>query len=180
MTTAAAPGDSVYDVIVVGVGAMGAATCYHLARRGLRALGLEQFGIPHALGSSHGYSRAIRLAYYEHHDYVPLLRRAWDGWRALEAAAGQTLLHASGGLYLGAPGSELVAGSLQAAREHGLAHEALTRADIAARFPQFGGVPTTLSGFGSRRPACCCPNAPSPPSRNRRCARAPTCAVTSP
>ena len=62
-----------FDVIVVGVGAMGSAACYHLARRGLRVLGIEQFGIPHALGSSHGYSRIIRLAYSEHPDYVPLL-----------------------------------------------------------------------------------------------------------
>ena len=132
---------SSYDVIVVGVGAMGAAACYHLARRGVRVLGLEQFGIPHALGSSHGYSRAIRLAYYEHPDYVPLLRRAYALWHELEAASGQKLLHVTGGLYLGAPGSELVEGSLRSAREHGLPHEALTRAQVSERFPQFHGVP---------------------------------------
>ena len=130
-----------YDVIVAGVGAMGASACWHLARRGLRVLGLEQFGIPHARGSSHGYSRAIRLSYYEHPDYVPLLKRAWDLWRDLEAESGQTLLHATGGLYLGPPGSELIEGSLRAAREHGLAHETLTRAQITERFPQFGGAP---------------------------------------
>ena len=64
-----------YDVIVVGVGAMGSSACYHLARRGVRVLGLEQFDIPHNRGSSHGASRMIRMAYYEHPDYVPLLRR---------------------------------------------------------------------------------------------------------
>ena len=63
-----------HDVIVIGLGAMGSATAYQLASRGVRVLGLEQFDVPHALGSSHGSSRMIRLAYYEHADYVPLLR----------------------------------------------------------------------------------------------------------
>src|SRR5579862_5906665 len=67
------PMDRPFDVIVVGVGAMGSSACWHLARRGARVLGLEQFDIPHTLGSSHGYSRMIRSAYYEHPDYVPLL-----------------------------------------------------------------------------------------------------------
>src|SRR5215211_5081779 len=72
-----------FDVIVVGVGSMGSAACYHLARRGVRVLGLEQFDIPHALGSGHGYSRMIRLAYFEHPDYVPLLRRSYALWDEL-------------------------------------------------------------------------------------------------
>ncbi|MBV9848182.1 MAG: N-methyl-L-tryptophan oxidase [Armatimonadetes bacterium] len=126
-----------YDVIVVGVGAMGAAACRHLARRGVRVLGLEQFGIPHALGSSHGSSRLFRMAYFEHPDYVPLLQRAYALWRELEAESGQTLLPLTGGLYIGPPGSELVSGSLASARRHALPHEALDRAQLAARFPQF-------------------------------------------
>ncbi len=65
-----------YDVIVIGLGAMGSATCYQLAKRSTRVLGLEQFAIPHAQGSSHGYSRVIRKAYFEHPDYVELLIRA--------------------------------------------------------------------------------------------------------
>src|SRR4051794_35240569 len=112
-----------YDVIVVGVGAMGSATCYQLASRGVRVLGLEQFDIPHDRGSSHGYSRLIRLAYYEHPDYVPLLRRAYELWRQLEADAGETLLHQTGVLYLGRPDGEVMAGSLRAARTYGLAME---------------------------------------------------------
>ena len=92
-----------YDVIVVGVGAMGASTCYELARRGRRVLGLEQFDIPHGLGSSTGFSRMIRLAYYEHPDYVPLLRRAYELWHELEARSNQKLRHLTGGLYMGAP-----------------------------------------------------------------------------
>ena len=126
-----------YDVLVVGVGAMGAAACGQLAKRGVRVLGLEQFGIPNALGSSHGSSRLFRMAYFEHPDYVPLLQRAYSLWRELEAESGQTLLSLTGGLYLGAPTSDLVSGSLAAARTHGLPHEALNRAQIAERFPQF-------------------------------------------
>src|SRR4051812_50193856 len=77
-----------YDVIVAGVGGMGSAACWQLARRGKRVLGLERFDIPHAMGSSHGINRIIRLAYMEHPSYVPLLRRAYEVWRELEAAAG--------------------------------------------------------------------------------------------
>jgi sarcosine oxidase len=125
-----------YDVIVVGVGAMGAAACYHLARAGVRVLGLEQFEIPHAKGSSHGYSRMIRLAYYEHPDYVPLLRRAYQLWAELEQNSGQKLLHLTGGIYMGRPDGGVVSGALSAARRHGLAHELLDRAKLAERFGQ--------------------------------------------
>ncbi|MBC8102032.1 MAG: N-methyl-L-tryptophan oxidase [Cytophagales bacterium] len=126
-----------YEVIVLGVGAMGTAACWHLARRGVRVLGLEQQGIPNALGSSHGYSRAIRLAYFEHPDYVPLLKRAWALWRELEEVSGQTLLYPTGCLYLGPPDSALIQGSRNAAQLHGLPHESLDRQAIADRFGQF-------------------------------------------
>src|SRR5437763_4279086 len=108
-----------YDVIVVGVGAMGSSTCCHLARRGARVLGLEQFDIPHARGSSHGQSRMIRMAYYEHPDYVPLLRRAYELWDELEAVSGQKVLYVTGGLYMGPPGGHVVRGAVQAAQSHG-------------------------------------------------------------
>src|SRR5881394_3027079 len=107
-----------FDVIIVGVGAMGSAACWNLARRGVRVLGLEQFDIPHTRGSSHGFSRMIRMAYYEHPDYVPLLRRAYELWSELERAFGGTLLHRTGGLYLGPPSGGLINGSLRSAREH--------------------------------------------------------------
>src|SRR5579864_298322 len=126
-----------FDVIVIGVGAMGASACHHLARRGVRVLGIEQFDIPHALGSSHGSSRMIRLAYYEHPDYVPLLLRAYELWDELEAISGQKLLHLTGGLYIGPPNGPTVAGSLQSARQHGLPHELLDRDELRRRFPQF-------------------------------------------
>ena len=126
-----------FDVIVVGVGAMGSAACCHLARRGVKVLGLEQFGIPHALGSSHGYSRVFRTAYYEHPDYVPLLLRALELWKDLEEISGQKLLHLTGGLYMGRPDCDLISGSLGSAREHNLPHEELDHAQLASRYPQF-------------------------------------------
>ncbi len=126
-----------FDVIVVGLGAMGAAAACDLASRGVRVLGLEQFDIPHALGSSHGASRMIRLAYYEHADYIPLLRRAYELWDDLEAQSGQKIIHRTGGLYMGPPTSEVVDGSLGAARRFGLAHDVLDHGQLAKRFPQF-------------------------------------------
>ncbi len=127
-----------YDVIVVGVGAMGSATCYHLAKRGVRVLGLEQFDIPHSLGSSHGYSRMIRLAYFNHPDYVPLLRQAYLSWQHLENDynAGK-IIHMTTGLYIGQPGSRVVEGSLKACIQHGLQHDVLSHADMARQYPQF-------------------------------------------
>jgi sarcosine oxidase len=142
-----------YDVIVVGVGAMGAATCWQLSRRGVRVLGLEQFGIVHALGSSHGHSRMIRMAYYEHPDYVPLLRRAYQLWDELEAASGEQVLYRTGGIYMGRPGGEVVAGTIDAATRHRLSHEVLTHRDLARRHPQFAlpedfiGVWEPAAGF---------------------------------
>ncbi len=126
---------SVYDVIVAGVGGMGSAACWQLARRGQRVLGLERFDIPHAMGSSHGQNRIIRLAYYEHPTYVPLLRRAFELWREAEAQSGESLLFVTGGIDAGPEGGRIVAGSLASCREHSLPHEVLSARDLAARFP---------------------------------------------
>ena len=90
-----------YDAIVAGVGGFGSAALYHLARRGQRVLGLERFDVPHDLGSSGGVTRIIRLAYYEDPSYVPLLRRAYELWRELEAGAGEQLLHITGSVDAG-------------------------------------------------------------------------------
>lgn len=135
-----------FDVIVIGIGAMGSAACYHLARRGLRVLGIEQFDIPHNRGSSHGLSRMIRSAYYEHPDYVPLIRRAFQLWDELEAEAGRRILHKTGGIYMGEPDGGLIAGSLTSARQHAIAHEALSHRQLASRFPQFL-LPERFVGF---------------------------------
>jgi sarcosine oxidase len=124
-----------YDVIVVGLGGMGSATVYHLARRGVRVLGLERFLPGHTNGSSHGDSRIIRELYYEHPLYVPLVRRAYELWADLAYESGTALLHLTGGLMMGPRGARIVAGSREAAVEHGLPFDELTAEDIRARFP---------------------------------------------
>jgi len=126
-----------YDAIVVGLGGMGSAALYHLARRGAKVLGLEQFDIPHDHGSSHGETRIIRLAYAEHPDYVPLLRRAYELWRELEALTNERLLVITGGVDAGAPSSATVQGSLRACETHQIPHELLTAADLHERFPGY-------------------------------------------
>lgn len=126
-----------FDVIVIGVGSMGASACWHLTRRGVRVLGLDQFEIPHAHGSHHGMSRMVRLAYFEHPDYVTLLHRAYENWRKIEQDSGESLLHLTGGLYIGYEDGDLVSGSLLAAQQHDLRHEMLSCEDIQSRFPQF-------------------------------------------
>ena len=85
-----------YDAIVIGLGGMGSAALYQLARRGKRALGIERFGIAHDMGSSHGVTRIIRLAYHEHPSYVPLVRRSYELWRDLEASTDERILHITG------------------------------------------------------------------------------------
>lgn len=114
---------------------MGSAAACHLAERGQRVLGVEQFEPAHARGSSHGASRVIRLAYFEHQDYVPLLQRAYELWGRLERDSGRSILTITGGLMIGQPESEVVSGSLRSAREHGLEHEMLDAAAIHSRCP---------------------------------------------
>lgn len=127
-----------YDAIVVGVGGMGSAAVYHLAKRGQRVLGLEQYDIPHQQGSSHGVSRIIRLAYYEHPSYVPLLHRAYELWWALERTAQERLLHVTGALNIGSETSQVFTGALKSVQAHNLAHEVLTAEAVRRRFPGYG------------------------------------------
>ena len=122
-------------MIVVGLGGMGSAAAAHAASRGQRVLGLEQFQPGHAQGSSHGRSRVIRLAYFEHPAYVPLLRRAYELWRRLETDSGRRVLQMTGGLMIGTPHSEVVSGSRRSAREHRLDHELLNFVAMRRRFP---------------------------------------------
>src|SRR5947209_18577926 len=125
--------DGSYDVIVVGLGGMGSAAAFELARRGRRVLGLEQFALGHDQGSSHGHTRSIRKAYYEHPDYVPLVRRAFERWYDLEQRQGQRLLTECGCLTIGPPDGLLVSGVLRAAREHSLPVEHLFPGDLRDR-----------------------------------------------
>jgi sarcosine oxidase len=142
-----------YDVLVIGLGGMGSAAAAHLAGRGARVLGLERFGPAHALGSSHGGSRIIRQAYFEDPAYVPLLRRSYELFEQLERDTGTDLLTITGGLYLGRPDSETVAGSLRAAEAWDLPHEMLGAGEIRRRFPAFDpaddevGLYEAVAGF---------------------------------
>jgi sarcosine oxidase len=126
-----------YDVIVIGVGGMGSAAVYHLARRHASVLGLEQFDIPHEFGSSHGVSRIIRLAYAEGSYYVPLLWRAYELWRELENRTGERLLIITGGIDAGAKDSEIVQGVLESCAVHQLQHEVLDHRSVNERFPGY-------------------------------------------
>jgi len=136
-----------YDVIVAGVGGMGSATVYHLARRGAKVLGLEQFDILHELGSSHGVTRIIRLAYAEHPDYVPLLRRAYELWRELESQAGERLLFITGGVDIGEAQTGIVRGSLDACATHDLPHEVLDAETLRQRFPGYQLSPSMVAVY---------------------------------
>jgi len=124
-----------HDIIIAGLGAMGSAAAFHLARRGVRVLGLDRFTPPHTLGSSHGQTRIIREAYFEHPVYVPMVQRAYELWRELEKASGAALLRETGGLMLGLPDSTVVRGTLESVRQHGLRHEVLTAPEVRRRFP---------------------------------------------
>lgn len=124
-----------YDVIVVGLGGMGSAAAYQLARRGRRVLGLDRYAPVHNQGSSHGGSRITRQAYFEDPAYVPLVRRANELWPEIEAGSGRRIRYTTGGVMIGRPGSRTVAGSLASARQWGLTHELLDAAEIRRRFP---------------------------------------------
>src|SRR5262245_24856110 len=126
-----------YDVIVLGTGGVGSAAAFHAARRGAKVLGIDRFPGGHDRGSSHGETRIIRQAYFEHADYVPLLLRAYELWRELEQIAGEDLLHLAGLLQVGPPEGFVVRGVLQAARLHGLAVDSLSADEVHRRFPGF-------------------------------------------
>lgn len=124
-----------YDTIVTGIGGVGSGVVDALARRGARVLGIEQFGPAHDLGSSHGETRIIRKAYFEHPDYVPLLHRAFDGWKELEAETGRELLRQTGLFLCGPSEGAAISGTIRAADEHGLPLERLTAGEARRRFP---------------------------------------------
>jgi sarcosine oxidase len=132
-----------YDVIVLGLGGMGSATLFHLARRGLRVLGLERFDLIHEYGSSHGLTRIIRLAYWEHPTYVALLHRAYELWRELERAAGERLLHITGSVDAGPAGGPIFQGAFRSSELHSLAHEVVDGRELNRRCPGYRLPPET-------------------------------------
>jgi len=138
------------DVIIVGLGGMGSQAAAELVGRGRRVLAFDRFRPPHAEGSSHGRSRIIRQAYFEHPLYVPLVLRAYERWADLERQTGRRLLTETGGLMLGPADSSLVAGARLSAETHGLPHEMLGAADLRRRFPAFRVAPDTVGVYEVR------------------------------
>src|ERR1700686_3487622 len=126
-----------FDVAIIGLGVMGSAALAALARRGRRVVGIDRYAPGHDRGSSHGGSRVIRLGYFEHPSYVPLLRAAYPLWRELETRSGRPLLTITGIIEIGTPDSDLVAGTLRSSRLHGLAHDILDAQSLMERFPAF-------------------------------------------
>lgn len=136
-----------YDAIVLGTGGVGSAAAFHLARRGARVLGLDRFSGGHDRGSSHGQTRIIRQAYFEHADYVPLLRRAYELWAELESLAAEKLFRRVGLLQIGPPEGYVIGGVLSAAKQHGLAVDELSATQSQGRFPGFRVPPDMVGVF---------------------------------
>ncbi|HEY2573851.1 MAG TPA: N-methyl-L-tryptophan oxidase, partial [Verrucomicrobiaceae bacterium] len=134
-----------YDVAVVGLGAAGSAALYQLARRGVKAVGMDRFDPPHEYGSSHGDTRITRLALGEGPQYAPLVRRSHEIWRELEATTGRTLLRQVGALIYGSTqcraathgAEDFLETTIKVARSQGIDHEELDAAAMRERFPQF-------------------------------------------
>ncbi|MEM4781088.1 MAG: N-methyl-L-tryptophan oxidase [Halalkalicoccus sp.] len=126
-----------YDDIVIGVGGMGSATAYQLAKRGRTVLGLERYDVPHAMGSSHGVSRIIRLAYYEHPSYVPLVRRAYELWEEIGTRHGEQLLFETGSIDAAPAEDPLFRGSLRSCEEYDIDHEVLSGSEVNERYPGY-------------------------------------------
>ncbi len=134
------------DVIVVGLGAMGSASVYQLAKRGAKVIGIDRYAPPHMYGSTHGETRITRQAIGEGQAYVPFVLRSHQIWRELEAQTGESLLLQCGGLILSrAEGQalhhhkpEFLGRTIEAAQKFGIEHEVLNAAQVMERFPQFG------------------------------------------
>lgn len=129
--------ESAFDVIVVGLGAMGSAAAYHLSKKHTKVLGLEALTPAHDKGSSHGESRIIRQAYFEGPAYVPLVLRAYELWNQLQEECSEDLISITGGLAIGPADGRLVTGCLKSATKYGLEHELLGSSEMQGRFPQF-------------------------------------------
>ncbi len=144
------------DVAILGLGAMGTAAAWELARRGVSVVGCDAHAIPNTRASHHGGSRVIRLAYAEHPDYVPLLRRSFQRWQELERSLGETILHLVGGLYMGPPDGPFISGVRTAVTRHGLAHDLLDADAIRRRYPVFDPPPGTLGVLERQAGALMC------------------------
>lgn len=138
------------DVIVLGLGAMGSAAAQHLAARGVRLVGIDQYTPPHDQGSSHGGTRMIRQAYFESPDYVPLVLRSYELWEKLERDAGTRLLTITGGLILGSEESQLVRGGLASAQAHSIPYSVFAPSEVRRHFPAITPLDSDVSVFEHR------------------------------
>jgi sarcosine oxidase len=129
------------DAAVVGLGGLGAFALRALARRGLNVAGFDRLSPPHPFGSSHGRTRILREAYFEHPLYVPLVRQALQGWHALEEESGARLFRRTGALMVGPPSGTVIPGTLASARTHGVPHRLLDGAEAARAFPGLAPAP---------------------------------------
>lgn len=142
-----------YDIAVIGLGAIGSATLYQLAKAGVRAIGIDQFVPPHTLGSSHGETRITRLSVGEGAAYLPLVRRSHQLWREIEAASGSNILTLCGGLIMGPPGAgkhhgvDFVDNTIALAQRHGITHEIMPSAYARRRYPEFAIEPDARAYF---------------------------------
>lgn len=134
-----------FDVIVLGLGGMGSAALYEAARRGMSVLGIEQFGLAHDRGSSHGATRIIRRAYFEHPNYVPLVDRSYELWENLERESGRKLLTRCGLLLFGPPEGPIISGVKRAAQAYPMTIEELSRHDVTRRFAGFHPNPDMVA-----------------------------------
>jgi len=132
-----APPETNFDVIVLGVGSMGASACYHLAKRGYRVLGIEQFDIPHEYGSHAGQSRVIRKAYGEGSGYVPLLERAYQNWKTLESETGSQVYYKTGLLYFAEPDDAFLKSVISSSQKYNIPIDFLSEAECSQKYPQF-------------------------------------------
>ena len=139
-----------YDVAIAGLGAMGSAAAYHLAKKGASVLGLDRYAPPHTMGSSHGETRIIREAYFEHPSYVPIIQRAYELWEELERESGRDLFLQSGGVMVGPPEGTLVTGAELSARMHHLPYERLSPEETTKRFPALTPAEDTIAIWDSR------------------------------
>jgi len=129
-----------YDFIVVGLGGLGSVVAHDLADAGAQVLGLDRYPLGHALGSSHGRTRVIRKAYFEHADYVPLLHRSYDRWRYLEHQTQQNLMDQCGVLQIGPKNGIVVPGVLHAAKHHKLNVQTYDANTLRQQYPQLGEI----------------------------------------
>ena len=139
-----------FDIIIIGAGAFGSSTAYHLSKSIKKVLVIDKYIPPHVFGSSHGQTRIIREAYFEDPIYVPLLRKAYTLWDELERQSDEKLFLKTGGLMLGNKESHVIQGTLKSAITFNIDHEILDQQNILSKFPSFNSDEKTMGVYEHR------------------------------